>query len=218
MSAQEPFMSQLVELLGISQATGWPPSTEEVVIITVRPHSNSFHPHNIALKKAQAVRLLKDLESLLKVPVVVLMACLALVASGCSARVEVEQGNKADSTASEAHTTEIRRATVDVDLHLRSRTPQPVPSTPIASEPNPVTITGNSVVLNYRAGDVTYHSDTHIHVHEPAQRHIEEVEETVVIRREVHSVPPRPVDLRCELFRKQHEERVKLWKAFPLEK
>ncbi|MCY2989469.1 MAG: hypothetical protein NTY19_16580 [Planctomycetota bacterium] len=187
-----------------------------MVIITVRPHSNSFHPHNIALKKAQAVRLLKDLESLLKVSVVVLMACLVLVAAGCSARVEVERGNKTDSTASEAHTAEISRATVDVDLHPRPSLPQPTPPIPVVPESRPVTITGNSVVLNYRTGDVTYHSD--VHVHEPAQRHIEEVEETVVIRREVHSVPPRPVDPRCELFRKQHEERVRRWKAFPLEK
>jgi hypothetical protein len=35
-------MSQLVELLGISQATGSPPSTEEVVIITVRSQPDSF--------------------------------------------------------------------------------------------------------------------------------------------------------------------------------
>ena len=218
MSAEKPFVSQLVELLGISQATAWPPSTEEVVIITVRPHSNSFQPLNLALKKAQAVRLLKDLESLLKVPVVVLVACLVLVASGCSAKVEIERANKADSTVSEAHTAEISRTTVDLDLHPRPSLPQPTPPIPVVPESRPVTITGNSVVLNYRAGDVSYHSDTHVHLHEPAQRHVEEVEETVVIRREVHSVPPRPVDLRCELFRKQHEERVKLWKAFPLEK
>ena len=38
--------SQLVELLGISHATGSPPSTDEVVIITVRPQPDSFHPHN----------------------------------------------------------------------------------------------------------------------------------------------------------------------------
>ena len=57
MSAQEPLMTQLLDLLGISQAAAWPPSTDEVVIITVRPQPDSFHPHNIALKKAQAVRL-----------------------------------------------------------------------------------------------------------------------------------------------------------------
>lgn len=45
MSSDKPLMSQLVELLGISQATAWPPSTDEVVIITVRPQLNSFHPH-----------------------------------------------------------------------------------------------------------------------------------------------------------------------------
>ena len=91
MSAEKPLMSQLVELLGISQATGSPPGTDEVVIITVRPQPDNFRPHNIALKKAQAIRLLKDLESLLRPTVVVLVACSALAAVGCSARVEVER-------------------------------------------------------------------------------------------------------------------------------
>ena len=39
MSSQEPLMCQLVELLGISETTGLPPSNEPVVIITVRPQS-----------------------------------------------------------------------------------------------------------------------------------------------------------------------------------
>ena len=120
----KPLMSQLVELLGISQATAWPPSTDEVVIITVRPQPNSFHPHNIALKKAQAVRLLKDLESLLRPTVVVLVAFLAVVAVGCSARVEVERTNDTDATATETTTAEISRTTVELDFQPRS--PQPV--------------------------------------------------------------------------------------------
>ena len=99
MSAQEPLMTQLVELLGISQATGWPPSTEEVVIITFRPDPDSFHARNIALKKAPAVRLLRDLESLLKVPAMILLACLA--SAGCSARVGGERGSGTDATATE---------------------------------------------------------------------------------------------------------------------
>jgi len=61
-------------------------STDEVVIITARPAPDSFRPHNLALKKARAVRLLRDLESLLKVPVVVVVACLTLAAAGSRRR------------------------------------------------------------------------------------------------------------------------------------
>ena len=190
-----------------------------MVIITVRPDPDNFRPHNIALKKAQAVRLLKDLESLLKIPVVV-VACLAVVAAGCSARVEVERTNDTDATATEATTADFHRTTVEVDFQPRSQQPvsqreptqpPPVPVT-VAPEPQPVTITNNTVVLDYRGGDVTYHSDTHIHVHDAPKRH---VEETVVIRREVQA-EYRPIDARCEQLRREHDERVRRWKAFPL--
>ena len=205
--------SQLVELLGISQATAWPPSTEEVVIITVRPQPNSFHPHNIALKKAQALRLLKDLESLLRPTVVVLVAFLAVVAVGCSSRVEVERTNDTTATATEATTAEISRTTVEVDF--QPRPPQPVfqpqrpPVTvPVAPEPKPTTVTNNIVVI--KGGDT--HNETHIHVHDALQRHFEE---TVVIRREIQA-KSRPIDPRCEQLRWEHDERVRRWKAFPL--
>ena len=208
--------NQLVELLGISQAAAWPPSTDEVVIITVRPQPNSFHPHNIASKKAQAVRLLKDLESLLRRSVVVLLACLALASCGCSAKVEVERGSSIDATATETSSTQISRTTVEVDFHPRSQRPVSQPEPPpvtvaVASEPQPVIVTGNAVIVSYRGGDT--HNETHIHVHEPVQRH---VEETVVIRREVPPDPPRPVDPRCEQLRRQHEETIRRWRAFPL--
>ena len=213
MSAEKPLMSQLVELLGISQATAWPPNTDELVLITIRPQQHSFQSLNLALRKAQAIRLLKDLESLLHAPAVVLVACLALAASGCSARVQVERGNKTDSTASEAHTAEINRTTVDLDLHPRPSPPKPAPPpVPVVPETKPVPITNSNVIVNVRGGDTHYHSETHVHIHEPAQRH---VEEAAVIRREVQ-VEPRPIDPRCEQLRKEHEERVRRWKAFPL--
>lgn len=214
MSADKPLMTQLVELLGISQAAAWPLGIEEVVIITVRPQPNSFHPHNIALKKGQAIRLLKDLESLLRPTVVVLVAFLAVVAVGCSARVEVERTNDTTATATEISSTEIGRTAVEVDLHPRSpqpvSQPQPPPvTTTVAPEQKPTTVTNNTLIFNYQGGDVTYNWDVHVNVPEP-------VEETVVIRREVHSVPPRPVDPRCEQSRREHDERVRRWKAFPL--
>ena len=210
-SAEKPLISQLVELLGISQATAWPPSTDEVVIITVRPQPNSFHPHNIALKKAQAIRLLKDLESPLRPTVVVLVACLALAASGCSARIEVERASDTSATGTEISSTEIGRTAVEVNFQPPQSKPTEPMARPVAPEPRPVTITNNTVVLNFRGGDT--HNETHIHVHESPQRH---VEETVVIRREVRAVPPRPIDPRCELMARQHEETVKRWKSFPL--
>lgn len=207
--------NQLVELLGISQAAAWPPSTDAVVIITVRPEPNSFHPHNIALKKAQAIRLLKDLESLLRPTVVVLVAFLALAAVGCSARVGVERAKNTDVTATEIASTEISRTTVELDFQPRPPQPVPQPEPPpvtvtVTPEPQPVIVTGNTLIFNYQGGDT--HNETHIHVHEPVQRH---VEETVVIRREVQ-LEPRPVDPRCEQLRREHEERVRTWRASPL--
>jgi hypothetical protein len=207
-------MSQLVELLGISQAAAWPPSTDEVVS-AVRPQPDNSRPHNIALRKAQAVRLLRDLESLLKVPVVVLAACLA--SAGCSARVEVERTNDTDATATEATTADSHRTTVAVDFQPRSPPPVPQPEPPpvtvtVTPEPRPTTVTNHIVVINHRAGDMTYNSEFHLHVSGPPRQ---PVEEAATIRREVQ-LEPRPIDPRCEQLRKEHEERVRTWKAFPL--
>ncbi len=78
----------------------------------------------------------------------------------------------------------------------------------MSPEPQPTTVTNNIVVI--KGGD-TY-NETHIHVHDAPQRY---VEETVVIRREVQA-EYRPVDPSCEQLRREHEERVRTWKAFPL--
>jgi len=59
MSADKPLMKQLVEILAVAEATGWPPKNEPVVVITVRPDPDSFHPHSIALKKATSPRPLR---------------------------------------------------------------------------------------------------------------------------------------------------------------
>ena len=78
----------------------------------------------------------------------------------------------------------------------------------VPPEPQPTTVTNNIVVI--KGGDT--HNETHIHVHDAPQRH---VEETVVIRREVQA-EYRPIDPRCEQLRLEHDERVRRWKAFPL--
>ena len=145
----------------------------------------------------------------------ILLACLAVAASGCSARVEVERASDTSATGSEISSTEVGRTAVEVDFQPRSqqpvsqREPPPVPVT-VAPVPQPVIVTGNTVIFSYREGDT--HNETHIHVHDAPQRH---VEETVVIRREVQA-EYRPVDPRCEQLRREHEERVRTWKAFPL--
>ena len=125
----------------------------------------------------------------------------------------VERGSGTDATATEISSTQISRTTVELDFHPRSPQSVPQPKPPsvtvtVAPEPQPTTVTNNIVVI--KGGDT--HNETHIHVHDAPQRH---VEETVVIRREVQ-LEPRPVDPRCEQLRKEHEERVRRWKAFPL--
>jgi len=201
-------MTQLVELLGLAEAMA---DDEPVVVITVRPDPNCFHPHNIALKKAQAVRLLRDLESLLKVPAMFLVASLAVVACGCSARVEVERAGDTSATGTEISSTEFGRTAVELDFQPRSPQPVPQPKPPpvrVTPEPQPTAVTNNIVVI--KGGDT--HNETHIHVHDAPQRY---VEETVVTGREVQA-EYRPVDPRCEQLRREHEERVRTWMAFPL--
>jgi hypothetical protein len=143
----------------------------------------------------------------------VLLACLA--SAGCSARVEVERTSDTDATATEATTTEFQRTTVEVDFQPRS--PQPViqrepPPVTVTPEPQPTTVTNNTLIFNYQGGDVTYRSEVHLHVSGPPRQ---SVEETVVIRREVQ-LEPRPIDPRCGQLRREHEERVRTWRAFPL--
>ena len=79
-------------------------------------------------------------------------------------------------------------------------------------EQKPMTVTNNTLIFNYQGGDVTFRSEVHLHVSGPPRQ---PVEEPVVIRREVQA-EPRPVDARCEGLRREHEERVRRWKAFPL--
>ena len=75
-----------------------------------------------------------------------------------------------------------------------------------------MTVSGNSVIFNIRGGDTHYHLDTHVHIDEQPQ-----VQERLEIRREV-TVPPRPVDPRCQQLRLEHERRVAEWWSFPLGK
>ncbi len=151
-------------------------------------------------------------ERLPRVITTLLMVSLASAAAGCSARVQIERGNKTDSKATETHTAEQERATVEFDVHPPQATKPPPPSAP-ESKPQPVIVTNNILIFNHQGDDVTYHSDVHVHVHEPPQRHIQE---PVTIRRVVQ-VEPRTIDPRCEQLRRQHEETVRRWKAMSLD-
>jgi hypothetical protein len=90
---------------------------------------------------------------------------LAVAASGCSARVEVERASDTSATGSEISSTEVGRTAVEVDFQPRSqqpvsqREPPPVPVT-VAPEPQPGIVTGNTVIFSYREGDTR--NETHI--------------------------------------------------------
>ena len=124
----------------------------------------------------------------------------------------VERGSGTDATATEMSSTDVNRTTVELGFQPRSPQSVPQPKPPpvtVTPEPQPTTVTNNIVVI--KGGDT--HNETHIHVHDAPQRY---VEETVVIRREVQAEPSRPIDLRCEQLRREHDERVRRRKAFPL--
>jgi hypothetical protein len=147
------------------------------------------------------------------------MGCgLLLSLGGGSAPTEVASAvNRAPVSSSPQLATEERgRTAVPVD-RLQPRSQEPIPSPkppeqqkPVPSEAKPINISGNTVVFSFRGGDS--HNETHIHVQEsPPPR----VEERITVRREAEPKPPRPVDDRCERMAREHEERVRSWKAFP---
>lgn len=218
-------MAQPVVYLGLSDSVASRPSKEEpVIVITIRPDEDSFRPHNLAIAKAQAQRLWEDLGSVLNRSAVLLAGIALASAIGCSAKVEVESASRGSRLpvpeGTQAVTGERARTAVEVRL-LQDRSPEPAaalkPSQPPppesgASEAKPVTISGNTFIVNYRAGDVTNHVETHIHVHQPP---VPKVEERVVVHRDVEAEPPRRVDERCEQMARQHEQRVEMWKKYP---
>ncbi len=216
MSADKPVSVQLVELLGASEAIL---NDQPVIVLTIHYDLPRFVPHNIALTKPQTWRLATNLQNVL-VPFVLLL--IATVA-GCSARVEVESATRSSplpaSEVTQAATDERARTAVEVNV-LQNQSPEPVapeapqpsPAKVVASEAKPVTISSNTIIVNYRAGDVTNHVETHIHVHEPPAPR---VEERIVVHRDFEAEPPGRVDERCERLAREHEQRVEMWKRFP---
>lgn len=143
------------------------------------------------------------------IPLVLLAACL--LTAGCSARVEHERTNGSETEASMTSIIEVDRTTVQLDF--QPRPPQPTlptepPPKPAAPPVSPLTISGNTFVFNYQAGDTYYHSETDVRIQQSPPPG---VEERIVIRTE----PDRQVSEECEYLRMQHEDRVRKWRGSP---
>ncbi len=95
--AKSEFVVHEVEFLSVSTATT---KDGRVVVITIRPDKGSFRPHNLAVARSSAERLLEDLKQLLAVTPLLL---LLMIGTGCSGRVDVttERTAPSDSTAVE---------------------------------------------------------------------------------------------------------------------
>ena len=123
------------------------------------------------------------------------------------------------SSESQLATGENGNTAVPVDL-LQSRSPQPIsspkppdpPPKPAPSAGKPLTVSGNTIILNYHARNTSWHNETHLHIHEAPPPM---VQERITVHGEVETKPRRPVDERCERMAEEHFERVWRWKAFP---
>jgi hypothetical protein len=203
-------MTQRIELLSV--APGESTTGEPTVILTIRPDRKSFRPHNIALSRRQAIRLLRSLRTVLRQSACVLLFGLALgLLAGCSAEVQVATEKtvpRADAEAAPPATKE--RTTTDVAVHLLDhRKPSPVeessPARPAAPAPPPdpkqaVEVVGDGNAVLVVEGDLHVHKHRHVHVYEAPQ--LERVE--IEIRR--YDVEP---DERCERLRREYEAKVR---------
>jgi len=204
-------MTQRVELLSV--APGESQSGEPTVILTIRPEpSKNFRPHNIALSRSQAIRLLKSLRTVLRQSASVVLFGLALGSlAGCSAKVQVvtEKTTPRADAETAPPTTEERMKT-DVAVHLLDqRKPSPVeepsPAKPAAAAPRPdpkqgVEIVGDGNAVLVVEGDLQVHEHRHIHIDEsPRSKHVE-----IEIRR--YNLER---DERCERLRREYEANVR---------
>jgi|LSQX01.3.fsa_nt_gb hypothetical protein len=209
MSDHDQIYVQRIELLSVAPGRS---EAGEHVVLTIRPDQGSFRPHNIAISRSQAKRLLKSLRAILRQPPLILLLSLALAsAAGCSAEVEVTSERVAPRADAELPPPAIEKRSktaVAVSL-LDGREEEPVeePSPveePPADEPQPdpeekVEVRGDGNVVVVVEGDL--HQHRHLHIHE-APRRTERVE--VEIRRyEVER------DERCERLRRQYEVKVR---------
>jgi len=203
-------MTQRIELLAVSP--GESPTGEKTVILTIRADKGSFRPHNIAISRSQAIRLLKSLRIVLRQPVgIVLLSVVLASATGCSTRVEVtkeETGPKTTTAEAATPATEQRTITaVAVDMFGGGK-PKPAEEWPSVKEPAAATpppepkkaveIVGDGNAVLVVEGDLHLHR--HIHVYEaPQLEHVEiEIRSNDVERSE-----------RCERLRREYEAKVR---------
>lgn len=147
MSDEKQIYVQRVEFL--AAAPGQAKSGEPTVILTIRPDWGSFRPHNIALSRPQAARLLKSLQRVLRQMAGILVVVTMLASSaGCSADVDLtSQKSLTDQHA------RITAAVTLLDRHRPSSMPVADPSQPPTKT---VEVTGNAnFVIVVDGGDLT---------------------------------------------------------------
>lgn len=134
---------------------------EPVVIITIRPDEGSFRPHNLAIARPQAERLLEDLKTILSRSGVWLVLLALVGLAGCSTSVDVERettSSRPEAAAeSEVLTTERSRTAVSVDL-LQDRGPL------LREDGRPVDLPPDGVLVV--EGCVHWHEHLHVYLNE----------------------------------------------------
>lgn len=201
-------MTQRVELLAVAPAEAQ--SGERTVILTIRPDQNSFRPHNIAISRPQAIRLLRSLRSVLRQSASAVLFGLALGSlAGCTTEVHVtteKTAPRADAETAPPATEE--RVKTDVAVRLLDQgkpspveepsSAEPAAAAPPADQKQRVEIVGdrNSVVIV--EGDIHLHR--HVHIHEaPWSERLEiDIPRYDVERNE-----------RCERLRRDYEAKVR---------
>lgn len=190
----KPLMIHLVGYLAASLVHS-SVDDEEVVVMTIRPDAGSWRPHNIGITRPEAERLLADLKRLLIATPLLLILFLSV---GCSARVQVTTENFSPPQSAERSSTVVAVEILTDLSPLDHAAPK---------EENTVELTGNGNTVVIVAGDLHLHQHTHIHRHEAPAR-IESPPATVRIE---FSPPKR--DPVCERLLREHEDRVREWKA-----
>ncbi len=185
----------------------------ETVVITIRPDPDSFRPHNLALLKPAAERLLADLQkSLARISLFLLLPLIA--DGGCSGHVEVSTETRSPSETTEG----VEKFNTQVSLSLLTDgdepsplLPYPEPTEPPETEEEAVKITGDGNVVVAIEGDIHFHEHRHEHLHiETASEPKRRKAKPKWIKVEVYK--PK-VDPECERLRREHEKRVERWMA-----
>jgi len=173
-------MTQRIELLAVSPAECR--GGEKTVVFTIRPDRGSFRPHNVALSRSQAIRLLKSLRIVLRQSAGVFLLGLSLASvAGCS--VEVVVSDKTSPKAADAPSTAAQEKKTAVHVNLLQRTePSPVEQRPSTKEPaaapapRPAEEVGRTASPTVLIVENRIQVHEHVHIHEPPRSERVEVE------------------------------------------